>query len=215
MNEAFDDEEFEPVEQRHDTELTLGSTTLLTLFFGLVVVCGLCFGLGYAVGHHGTPEPSAASLPPAGNQQSGGGDALRGKPSAAPQPKAPQPARAVINLPTPTAAGTSPALSGAAGHSAGASAVKPALPQQGNGLRVQPATVPTLALMVQIAAVANAEDAQVLVNALRKRSYAVTVRREASDSMIHVQIGPFANRAEADAMRQKLLNDGYNAIVQP
>ncbi len=109
MNEAFDDEEFEPVEQRHDTELTLGSTTLLTLFFGLVVVCGLCFGLGYAVGHHGTPELSAASLPPAGNQQSGGGDALRGKPSAAPQPKAPPPARAVINLPTPTAAGTSPA----------------------------------------------------------------------------------------------------------
>jgi hypothetical protein len=30
-----------------------------------------------------------------------------------------------------------------------------------------------------------------------------------------VQIGPFANRDEAWAMRQKLLNDGYNAIVQP
>jgi len=30
-----------------------------------------------------------------------------------------------------------------------------------------------------------------------------------------VQIGPFYNRDEAYRWRQKLLNDGYNAIVQP
>jgi len=29
-----------------------------------------------------------------------------------------------------------------------------------------------------------------------------------------VQTGPFANRNDANAMRQKLLNDGYNAIVE-
>jgi len=33
--------------------------------------------------------------------------------------------------------------------------------------------------------------------------------------LIHVRIGPFKTRDEADAWRQKLLNDGYNAIVQP
>ena len=69
--------------------------------------------------------------------------------------------------------------------------------------------------MVQIAAVSHREDAEVLVNALRKHGYAVTARRELSDSLIHVQIGPFANRNDANAMRQKLLSDGYNAIVQP
>ncbi len=35
-----------------------------------------------------------------------------------------------------------------------------------------------------------------------------------ADNLIHVQTGPFVNRNDANAMRQKLLNDGYNAIVQ-
>jgi cell division septation protein DedD len=30
-----------------------------------------------------------------------------------------------------------------------------------------------------------------------------------------VRIGPFKTRDEAEIWRQKLLNDGYNAIVQP
>jgi cell division septation protein DedD len=69
--------------------------------------------------------------------------------------------------------------------------------------------------MVQIAAVSHAEDAEVLVNALKKRGYAVTVRRDVADTLLHVQTGPFVSRNDANAMRQKLLSDGYNAIVQP
>jgi cell division septation protein DedD len=68
--------------------------------------------------------------------------------------------------------------------------------------------------MVQIAAVSHSEDAQVLVDALRKRGYTVTARREAGDNLIHVQTGPFVNRNDANGMRQRLLNDGYNAIVE-
>ena len=69
--------------------------------------------------------------------------------------------------------------------------------------------------MVQIAAVTHPEDAEVLVGALRKRGYTVSVRRQPADNLIHVQIGPFSTRDEAYRWRQKLLNDGYNAIVQP
>jgi cell division septation protein DedD len=71
-----------------------------------------------------------------------------------------------------------------------------------------------LGIMVQIAAVSHADDAEVLVNALRRRGYAVTARRDLADNLIHVQVGPFPNRNDADAMRLKLLNDGYNAIIQ-
>jgi DedD protein len=78
-----------------------------------------------------------------------------------------------------------------------------------------PGTAGGSALMVQIAAVSNPEDADVLVNALRKRGYAVTAHRDAADGLIHVRIGPFSNRNEANNWRLKLLNDGYNAIVQP
>jgi cell division septation protein DedD len=68
--------------------------------------------------------------------------------------------------------------------------------------------------MVQIAAIGNPADADVLVRALQKRGYSVTTRHLPSDTLIHVQIGPFANKADAVAMRQKLLGDGYNAILK-
>ena len=89
---------------------------------------------------------------------------------------------------------------------------------------IRPATAPAAAtpagalpgsLMVQIAAVSNAEDAEVLSNALRKRGYAVTARRDPADNLLHVRIGPFATPAEANSWKMKLLNDGYNAVVQP
>jgi len=34
------------------------------------------------------------------------------------------------------------------------------------------------------------------------------------DKLLRVQIGPFASRKDADAMRQRLISDGYNAIVK-
>jgi DedD protein len=86
------------------------------------------------------------------------------------------------------------------------SVVRPALPQ----VSAQPGT-----WMVQIAAVSHPGDAEVLVSALRRRGYAVAVYRDPVDTLMHVQVGPFASRNDAAAMRQKLLNDGYNAIVQP
>jgi cell division septation protein DedD len=69
--------------------------------------------------------------------------------------------------------------------------------------------------MVQIAAVSHEEDANVLVDALRKHGYAVSARREPADNLIHVRIGPFNDRNEANRWRLKLLNDGYNALIQP
>jgi cell division septation protein DedD len=69
--------------------------------------------------------------------------------------------------------------------------------------------------MVQVAAVRNAEDAGVLTNALRRRGYPVNAQREPADGMIHVRVGPFNTRDEANRWRDKLLGDGYNAMVQP
>jgi cell division septation protein DedD len=67
--------------------------------------------------------------------------------------------------------------------------------------------------MVQVAAVSHQEDANVLVAALRRHGYAATTRRESGDGLIHVQVGPFFSRNEANAMSQRLLGDGYNANV--
>lgn len=69
--------------------------------------------------------------------------------------------------------------------------------------------------MVQIAAVTRPEDANALAAALRQRGYSVVVRNESQDKLLHVQVGPFASRDDAAAMRSKLLADGYNAILKP
>jgi cell division septation protein DedD len=68
--------------------------------------------------------------------------------------------------------------------------------------------------MVQIAAVARPEDANVLVSALRQRGYGAVVRNDPQDKLLHVQVGPFSDRTQATAIKEKLLSDGYNAIIK-
>jgi len=53
-----------------------------------------------------------------------------------------------------------------------------------------------------------------LLAALKKKGYSVSIRQEPQDKLLHLQLGPFASKKEADAMRQRLLADGYNAIVK-
>jgi len=225
MRGAFDDDELEPARQRRDTEVTLGPTMQLALFLGLILLCVLCFSLGYRVGHHSHSNSAAASLPAGrGTTELPPASGTLTKPSAMP-PSPPQQS-AVAAAPGAAVPGTnpdgSPQVAPATGVApAGQPQVRPAFPSQadtpqpGSTPQVQPVLPQTPELMVQVAAVSRTEDARVLVDALRKRGYAVTARREPSDGLIHVRIGPFNNRYQANAMSQKLLSDGYNAIIQP
>jgi cell division septation protein DedD len=79
-----------------------------------------------------------------------------------------------------------------------------------------PATTPGGAFVVQIAAISGThkDDADLLVNALHSKGYQVSERTEAQDKLIHIQVGPFATKADAEAMRERLIVDGYNAIVK-
>lgn len=234
MRGVFEDKQLEPAPAKRDTELTLSSATLLAIFFGLVLLCGLCFGLGYAVGHRSTqPLPAANAQTATVAAPSESGSSL-GKPSA--NTEAPQAAPSAATdadaqeQPPETPSGSSSTASAEtlpapvqASAASSTATVRPALtPAVAVGQPGQPlATVSSAApqpagtLMVQIAAISNQEDADVLTSALRKRGYAVTVRRDPADNLIHVRIGPFATAAEANSWKMKLLNDGYNAIVQP
>jgi DedD protein len=252
MRGVFDGREVEPARPRRDAELTLSSGTLLGIFFALVLICGLCFGLGYTVGRHGSQDSSAAasladaqttmpqnaSAPkPSANGQNEVAASAETADTAQPAPVADSTASAATDTGSPAASqNTEPAPASSASDEpsqirpaqdspaqarpAVIAAANPPQAAQSSAVpvaspKVQPAFPPAPVLMVQIAAVSHQEDADVLVDALRKRGYAVTAHREPLDNLIHVRIGPFSSRDEADRWRMKLLNDGYNAIIQP
>ena len=197
MDEVIDEEELTPIERRRDREVTLGPMMVAALFFGLVLLCGLCFGLGYSMGRGGGHDSLAVQ--PSGAGAVSPAISSLSKPKAAPQTIAEQPA-AAESLPT----------AGASSNSGSAAAHTPGSTPAAGANSVQPAP----ALMVQIATVTHQEDADVLISALRKRGFEPTVS-SGDDGQLHVRIGPFNSLSEANAMREKLTNDGYNAVVQP
>jgi cell division septation protein DedD len=64
MRSLFDEDGQE--EPKSDADLTLGIGSLLSIFFGVVLICGIFFGFGYSMGRrnaHSTVAP-AATVPP-------------------------------------------------------------------------------------------------------------------------------------------------------
>ena len=219
---------FEPVPASRDRELTLGPFLLTFIGCALFGLCGLCFIFGYAVGQRNPNAAGASSLPgagtpaiaqPAANLQSKPSAAQSGAQSQQPvEPTEPTASSDADSAARPDASSqpAAPAVANPADPAHTVLASQPAVLQPATTAgTVQPAPGQSSNTVVQIAAVSHPEDAEVLVGALRKRGYAVSAHRDPSDGLLHVQIGPFANRNDAYAMRQKLLNDGYNAIVQP
>ncbi|MGA8216797.1 MAG: SPOR domain-containing protein [Candidatus Sulfotelmatobacter sp.] len=207
-----------------DTEITLGTAKLLGLFFGLVMVCAVFFALGYTLGRKSDAALTAPSA--AAPLQTSSGTKPAG--SASPQPapsmsfyKAveqkdanPQltPASQDATSPTPAAAAQAPASSGGASSPAASS------PSQGTQTANPPdpmAALPTAAYFVQVAAVTKQEDADALVDALKKKQYpAFVAANSAADKFLRVQVGPFTDLKDAEAMRTRLINDGYNPILK-
>lgn len=231
MRGDFDDG-LEPVRQQRDTEFTLGSTALVAIFFGMVLLCGLFFGLGFAAGRYAPSESQAPGQAASGVPAT----AIAAGSHAKPSPVSATPSKSSVSVPVtddpqPSASASAPpqAVSRPAVQQVAQSVspqpvaqsrVKPALPLQPAPPQQVPvrAPAPTTAaqpsgIMVQIAVISHQEDANVLVGALRKRGFSASAHRQPADNMIHVQVGPLRTPRDANAMRQRLLSDGYNAVV--
>jgi cell division septation protein DedD len=206
-----------------DTEITLGTSSILGIFFALALVCGVFFGFGYSLGRGNTskavaPTPVTAPAPEAETESPLPVKTVVEQPS-------PQVVEASTRKPSGAITGSEPIDTAAAAPqlpaatpvsqtiTPAAKSIAPAVVSAPNASETA-AAIPAAAIMVQIAAVARPQDAEVLVSALGKLGYHASVHPAAADSLLHVQIGPFATRDEAKAMRTKLLNDGYNAILK-
>jgi DedD protein len=207
-------------EQERDTEITLGTGKLLAIFFAAVTICGAFFGLGYSAGRKATPldpmNPNNLSgiTGTAGGSKPGAGTVAKPVPAdcatlasgCAPQGaagNATNGANSSVASAGATDPGTQNSSSTAAAQTIG-----------GDGV-VRTDSVSQSNIMVQVAAVTKQEDADALVNALRRKNYPVFVLpNSGTDKLFHVQVGPFAELKDAEAMKSKLVGDGYNAIVK-
>lgn len=193
-----------------DTEITLGTGKLLVLFFGLVGVCALFFGLGYSLGRKSEPtiaSASTAAAPQASSNRSKGSSGSTG--SAPPMTfyKAVEQKEATPELTPPADAKTdttaTPATNASSGQAPANNAADPST------------TVPSAGYFVQVAAVSKQEDADALVDALKKKDYpAFVASAAATDKLFRVQLGPFSEVKDAEAMRTKLVGDGYSPILK-
>lgn len=69
---------------------------------------------------------------------------------------------------------------------------------------------------VQVTAISQTHraDADMLVASLRKKGYPAAIHPGAADQLLHVQLGPFATKKDAEAVRTRLGADGYNSILK-
>ena len=208
-----------------DREISLGTGTVLGIFFALAVVCALFFGLGYSMGRKSAPS---AAVPPAGSEtaaglvaNSGGSKPFSGNPAPAMTGLTPSaaPARAERETEAPArrpSAREEIAPSGEEGAEAptpqrGPSAAVPAAATKSPAAAGPSAARETF---VQVAAVTHKEDAELLLGALKRRGYQGAIRQAPEDKLLHVQIGPFATKKDAEAWKQRLTADGYNPILK-
>jgi DedD protein len=205
-----------PTPDQQDHEISLGTPTILGIFFALAVVCACFFGFGYSLGRKSAPaapppEDAAASTssynspkPTAGSAYGPPATALR-QPEAVIPPSSPAAGTVTVPLsPASNAKAVNPADAMIAGDKLPAAASKPTSGSQ----------PPAAVFMVQVAAVSSQDVADILLASLQRKGYSVAVHHEPQDKLLHVQVGPFADRKEAEAMRQRVLADGFNAIVK-
>jgi DedD protein len=203
------------VDSSQDTEITLGTAKLLGLFFGLVIICAVFFALGYTLGRKSDIGLAAAS-PATPLTTSSNGPKPAGSASAQPaQPmtfyKSVEQKDANAQL-TPASANT---------DSASPATAAQAPPTSTAGTQPAPANPPdpmaalSSGYFVQVAAVSKQDDAEALVDALKKKQYpAFVASNSATDKLFRVQVGPFAEIKDAETMRSRLINDGYNPILK-
>ncbi len=216
-----------------DREISLGTGTVLGIFLALALVCSLFFGLGYSMGRKSVPGTGSLATAPSVSASSN-----TGKPSsnglARPRENATSGTPATdLQVAQPSEEGLPSKGAGAAssggdrspitrvGSHSALSPLKSAGPSAGVAAAAASDVPPTPQAVpgevqnyVQVAAVSRKEDAALVLEALKKRGYAGLIRQQTQDKLLHIQVGPFPSKKEAEAMRQRLIVDGYNPILK-
>ncbi len=195
-------------------ELVLENRQVVTIFFAIVILCGVFFGLGYIVGRNtmGYIPPAEPGLAAEGKKSAinpGGGEAKKEEtagPSASDltYQKTLEGKTAPAQLETPPAAAASP----------GTAASSPPQPAPSGGAMPQPTAASGEVISLQVAALSKKEDAEALVGLLKKKGLPATLTTSPSDRLLRVQVGPFGSIKEAEEARSRLEQEGFRPITK-
>jgi len=191
-----------------DTEITLGTGKMLVLFFGLVAVCAVFFGLGFSLGRNATGSTTLAAIASSATTNA----AVR--PSVSKSTTSPNSSsdQAALYKPVDQKHTDATLATKESQDTGGSTATENSTPSSASDPIVPP---PLHAYYVQVAAVSKQGDAEALVSALKNKQYqAFSASNSPTDKFIHVQVGPFADIKDAEATRSKLISDGYNPILK-
>lgn len=186
-----------------DTEITLGTGRMLALFFTFVLVCAVFFAIGFSLGRKTSMLAVNNGLSASSTHPLAAKDTTKSASQSADSSFSKSAGSEGSNTgPSPQNSKAQPAATPS--PEAQAPTAPPAASTTANGN-----------YFVQVAAVSRQEDAEALVDALKKKQYpAFASNNSSTDKYYHVQVGPYADFKEADAMRSRLVADGYNPIVK-
>ena len=224
-----------------DVQFELGPRSILIFMGCLAVLCGLFYALGYTVGRHAAPLLAAtpaqttpamaqpishasapgftATLPLSANPSDQIGSSKAQPPNAANLSQAEQ--GQVPNSTSPAPVYAAAANSNALGDS---SLALPMQSQPASGPSANPPQPNTVAAAaaagkkkyaVQVFAGLRNSDALSLAAALKARQYPVfMIAPGPGNPYYKVQIGPYSQLQQAQAMRARLMAAGYHAVIK-
>ncbi len=226
-------------QQGEEFELVLGNRQLLSLFFVVVVFFAAFFVVGYFVGvDHGEssrPDPQSATpaeprpdeaqrdevrlpdrlLQPAESEAAEAKPDIEKPVKAEPTPREePQRTAVVTEKPKPTpppAAKPEPKREPPPKPEPKPEPKTP-LTQPRPAIAAAPATSGTFNL--QVAAVRVEQDARMLAGKLKDRGYPAYVTDDKGDGWHRVMVGPFQTRDQANGMKNKLNDDGFDTMLR-
>jgi DedD protein len=205
--------------KRGGGDRVLESRHLVLLFLSVVLLCGVFFTLGYVMGHtqyggsvHAeaapartqpvtpavkTKQPSATT---SSSDKGGWGSDETATPDSAAAPAEPKPEPKTAPRIVPTSA---PAKA------------KPAPPTEKQPAKYNPpASVGKNSILLQVAAVKQQRDALEVADELQKKKFPAFVVSSQADGFYRVQLGPYPDKASADAARHALEQAGFKAIIK-
>lgn len=196
-------------------EMVLENRQVLTIFFVVVVLCGVCFGLGYIVGKN-----TMGYIPPAESPTAAVGKKSAITPSSGlAESTAPPASSSDAGQKAPESAPVRAEPAQAAGEVAAAKSEPASSTAQMKPVSAVPATPAAAAsftelVHLQVAALSKKEDAESLLALLKKKGFPATMATSPADHLFRVQVGPFSSAADAEEMKARLEREGFKTLTK-